>query len=178
MMSLAAMAGMERHLRTTFPIWLGLVVTPATPWSSPQPTGSASTEAFARIAHRLHTLPPLPPGRQFADRNDQVHPADAGNRRPTTSGSRSLSVRADRPVAGLGGPPPAGESRRATATPIVEVARSLASRFWAKAEELSNTPWKLVADRLHANLAICQDAYRLRKLPPSILPEQAESFAA
>ena len=29
MMSLAAMAGMERHLRTTFPIWLGLVVTPA-----------------------------------------------------------------------------------------------------------------------------------------------------
>jgi len=60
----------------------------------------------------------------------------------------------------------------------VEGAQSLASRFWAKAEELSNTPWKLVADRLHANLAICQDAYRLRKLPPSILPEQAESFAA
>jgi hypothetical protein len=29
----------------------------------------------------------------------------------------------------------------------------LASRFWAKAEELSNTPWKLVADRLHANIA-------------------------
>jgi hypothetical protein len=45
------------------------------------------------------------------------------------------------------------------------------------AEELSNTPWKLVADRLHANLAICQDAYRLRKLPPSILPEEGESFA-
>jgi hypothetical protein len=32
----------------------------------------------------------------------------------------------------------------------VEGAQSLASRFWAKAEELSNTPWKLVADRLHA----------------------------
>ena len=60
----------------------------------------------------------------------------------------------------------------------VEDAQSLASRFWAKAEELSNTPWKLVADRLHANLAICQDAYRLRKLPQSILPEQADSFAA
>jgi hypothetical protein len=39
-------------------------------------------------------------------------------------------------------------------------------------------PWKLVAERLHANIAICQDAYRLRKLPPSVLPEQAESFAA
>jgi hypothetical protein len=51
----------------------------------------------------------------------------------------------------------------------------LASRFWAKAEELSNALWKLVADRLHANIAICQDAYR--KLPPSILPDEAESFA-
>jgi len=60
----------------------------------------------------------------------------------------------------------------------VERPQSLASRFWAKAEELSNTPWKLVADRLHANIAICQDAYRMRKLPPSILPEQAESFAS
>jgi hypothetical protein len=60
----------------------------------------------------------------------------------------------------------------------IQSTQALASRFWAKAEELSDVPWKLVADRLHANIAICQDAYRLRKLPPSVLPEQAESFAA
>ena len=55
--------------------------------------------------------------RRFADRNDQVHPADAGNRRPATPGSVDLSGRADRRTVGLGGLPLGRESRRATATP-------------------------------------------------------------
>jgi hypothetical protein len=82
---------------------------------------------------------------------------------------RSSNRRSRRPSSGR-------ESRRGNGHSNVQGAQALAGRFWAKAEELSNTPWKLVADRLHANLAICQDAYRLRKLSPSILPEEGESF--
>ena len=134
MMSLAAMAGMERHLRTTFPIWLGLVVTPATPWK-PAADRLGLNRSVCQDAHRLHTLPPLPPGRQFADRNDQVHPADAGNRRPATpdAARRSSNRRPRRPSTRPRKPQGNGHSN-------VEGAQSLASRFWAKAEELSTRP--------------------------------------
>ena len=111
--------------------------------------------------------------RRFADRTDQVHPADARNgAQPPPDADlskpkrarRSSNRRSRRPSSRWRQPKGNGHSN-------VEGAQSLASRFWAKAKELSNTPWKLVADRLHANLAICQDAYRLRKLPPCILPK-------
>ena len=166
---------------------------PLPPGLSPKKPPPPSPRLKRRLAHlhprdrrRRRVLAPNPTARhrsaprgarRFADRNDKsTQPMPETGAQPPPDpdpkrARRSSNRRSRRPSSRPRKPKGNGHSN-------VEGAQSLASRFWAKAEEIPNTPWKLVADRLHANLAICQDAYRLRKLPPSILPEQAESFAA
>jgi hypothetical protein len=66
----------------------------------------------------------------------------------------------------------AGEKERARAR-----AEPAARALWAKAEELSAQPWKLVAERLNVNEAVAVDAYRHHRLPPGVSAEAAAAFA-
>ena len=115
------------------------------------PVDSASAGSFKRCnvpGHHVRRLLASDPAARhrrasrgscrFADCNAQIHPADAGNRRPTTFGSRYVKTQAGAPIV------QSHSSRRrkpkGNGHSTVEGAQSLASRFWAKAEELSNPP--------------------------------------
>ena len=74
--------------------------------------------------------------------------------------------------------PPAlsGRPRRSKAERSA-AAEPAAKALWAKAEELSDAPWRLVADRFGINPQIAVDAYRNHRLPPGVSAEAAAAFA-
>ncbi len=74
------------------------------------------------------------------------------------------------PPAHSGRPRRSKAERRAAAEPA-------AKALWAKAEELSDAPWRLVAERFGINPQIAVHAYRNHRLPPGVSAEAAAAFA-
>ena len=120
---------------------------------------------LAEILHEMLAAEPAkrrPPGRPRKPSRPRGRPrkppagngADHGEARPALSGRPRRSK----------------AERRAAAEPA-------AKALWAKAEELSDAPWRLVADRFGINPHIAVDAYRDHRLPPGVSAEAAAAFA-